>query len=465
MAVVLGFSVLFTGAGLGAASFLRSPAEQAAQAAPPPRDTLTAPVEFRVIGDSVVVRGTVVSESQTTVISDAAGTDGTTRSVVSDLKVAAGHTLEAGDVAAEVSGRPIMVLPGRVPAYRDLHPGDQGKDVAQLHKALAAAGHPVTGDAGDFFGEGTKQAVTALYRNAGYKPRPASADADEAVAAAEEAVVEAERSLTEARRTQAGPTATSAVAAPGDEGRSAKELAETDSAVQRAREALAKAQSTLDKERAAQGPMLPAGEVVFVSRTPAVVDTVPVHLGDEAKGPLMFLSSGRRVVMGTLSAWNQGLVRPGQVVQILSETTGFSAKGTVSMVSTADSVPAEGPDPTSGDKGPEAGSGEVFEAAPTAGPTFTVESTKDLPGSMLGRDVRLTISAATSDGKVLVVPLAAVSATADGSARVTVVSQDGAQRAVNVRTGITGDGRVAVTPLSGNLKEGQRVLVGSTEAG
>jgi len=63
---------------------------------------------------------------------------------------------------------------------------------------------------------------------------------------------------------------------------------------------------------------------------------------------------------------------------------------------------------------------------------------------------------------VLVVPAAALSAVASGDVRVEVEDPDkpGTTRFVVVETGLSADGVVQVTPRDGELKKGDRVVVG-----
>lgn len=59
-----GGSVLLAATALWTSAYVKSPAQAAADARPPAADVLTAPVERRVLSDTVVTRGTV-SASQT----------------------------------------------------------------------------------------------------------------------------------------------------------------------------------------------------------------------------------------------------------------------------------------------------------------------------------------------------------------------------------------------------------------
>ncbi|MEB0161123.1 hypothetical protein, partial [Pseudomonas sp. AH2 (2023)] len=56
-----------------------------------------------------------------------------------------GAMLDPLSVGLTVSGRPVIVLPGELPAYRSLAFGMSGPDVVQFKQAMAAVGI----DAGD----------------------------------------------------------------------------------------------------------------------------------------------------------------------------------------------------------------------------------------------------------------------------------------------------------------------------
>jgi hypothetical protein len=151
-----------------AARFVKSPAQLAAETAPPPLTLLTAPVQFGPLTATIVTRGVVLAGAS--VQAEPTSALGAARLVVSKVLVRAGTPVSPGMVAAEVSGRPVIVLAGAVAAYRDLRPGDRGADVAQLQRALAGIGWPAGADAAGAFGRGTERAVAGLYRSLGYIP-------------------------------------------------------------------------------------------------------------------------------------------------------------------------------------------------------------------------------------------------------------------------------------------------------
>ncbi|HET9769553.1 MAG TPA: peptidoglycan-binding protein, partial [Acidimicrobiia bacterium] len=283
VAVVATGSTLLAVAGFAASQAIKSPAQAAADTRPPAADVLTAPVERRVLKETVVLRGTVAAGESVTVTPVASGEEGTAEPVVTKLPVAAGDTVRAAQVLLEVSGRPVIALPGRLPVYRDLRPGAKGDDVAQVQKALRDLGHGTGSDAPGTFGPGTKAALQAFYAALGYDPRPAVDDDGEAVKAAAQGVRAAERALEQARSAAgvAAPASAPARPAPSEStagkasggsgaeatagtgrGSGADAEAEARRAVTWAREDLATARQALAEARAAAGPMLPAGEVV-----------------------------------------------------------------------------------------------------------------------------------------------------------------------------------------------------------
>ncbi|WP_418959335.1 peptidoglycan-binding protein [Streptomyces tritici] len=455
VAAVAAGAVLATLGGLGAALLVKSPAQAAAEAAPPRPDVLTAPVEHRVLTSSVITRGEVVAGHTVDVIPQVAAGEGAARPVITKIPVRPGDTVRAGKVLMEVSGRPVFALQGDLPVYRDLRPGATGDDVRQLQRALRKLGHRTTPDAAGRFGSGTKAALDSFYRSLGYDPMAAQEGEGDPVEDARGGVTAAERALEDAEDALSPPKSASADAgAIGDDG------AGRQTAVSRAREDLSAARRKLAAAQAAAGPMLPAAEVVFLKSFPARVDSVSAKVGGEATGTAMKLSAGRLVVQAHVPDYQKDLIRPGGTAEIYSEVTGASAKGKVDSVSDA---PVQA--------GASGGEGQVpHDAAQTGqGPSgWLVEITPDIPlgPDLTGQDVRVTVIAASTRGKALVVPITAISSGADGRTTVTVVETDGDRRRVEIRAGTAGDGFVAVTPSAGGtLAPGEQVITGVSREG
>ncbi|MFD0275984.1 peptidoglycan-binding protein [Kitasatospora sp. NPDC127111] len=513
--VVVAAAVVLSGGGLAASLVIKSPAQAAADSEPPPADVLTAPVEKRVLTDSVVVRGQV-SAGQSVDVAPAGGGTGGAKPVVTKLPVGAGDQVRPGQSVLEVAGRPVFALRGDLPVYRDLRPGATGQDVKQLQQALKELGFGSDGDAEGSYGTATKAAVRAFYAARGYDPLPASPDGDAQVSAAQDAVTGGERALSDAEDglraarkryddavaaqqarqaqqsaqaaapatppagsagtggTGAGDTGTGAAGGTGGTGGTGAGAGESpvdaaraavDTArkqVTRAGEDLAKLRKKATDVSAAVGPMVPAGELLVLSGFPARVDSVTGRIGGEVSGRVLTVSAGALVVKGTLAASDKGLVHPGQQVEILSELTGTKAAAKVAAVA---DTPGDGQQAATGGTGQAGGVGQpgVGQGNPT-GYQLVVQPDAPLDPRLAGQDVRLTVQAASSAGPVLVVPLSAVSATADGRTVVTVY-ENGRRRRVEVIPGTVGGGSTEVRPLAeGSLGPGDQVIVGVKDA-
>lgn len=370
---------------------IKSPAQVAAETAAPAPDVLTAPVVRKVLAQSVVTRGKV-SASQRTEIAMAETPKDVGRAVVTKIETRTGQTPRFGQVLVEVSGRPIFMLQGDLPAYRDLMRGLSGPDVSQLQRALAGVGYPSNGDALGVFGPGTEQAVIRFYRAIGYSPVTVGSEPP-------------------SEQPQAGQN-------------SPQEQEAGDRATQR-------------------GPVVPLSEVAFIGSSTARIEAVEAKVGSEAEGTLLSVTSGSLMIDGAVASYERGLVREGQSVQILAETTGKQATGTVTAVAKA---------PTKAEDGEPDQNGDSY--------AVRIKPAGKLSADFNAAEVRLTIVAASSEGKVLTVPSSAISAGADGLTTVTVRTGK-KERRVAVQVGMTGDGYVQVTPEnSGSLSLGDRVVVG-----
>jgi hypothetical protein len=110
-----GGAAAVTAAGLGMTRFIRSPAQRLADVSAPPKSTLTAVVERRVLVDTVVLRGTVGAGTTVTVTPAPQEAE---RAIVTAARVVPGERFEAGKALLEVSGRPVFALAGEIPAFR-----------------------------------------------------------------------------------------------------------------------------------------------------------------------------------------------------------------------------------------------------------------------------------------------------------------------------------------------------------
>jgi peptidoglycan hydrolase-like protein with peptidoglycan-binding domain len=165
-AVLLAVAAAAAGAWL-AGTRIESPADVAARTAPPPPSPILVPVEERILSADVVTRGTVrfgLPQPVSLAPSPLKGAQG----LVTTLP-ARNTQLNEGDVVLTASGRPVFVLQGQVPAYRDLVPGLFGPDVNQLKQALTRIGFD-PGSTDGTYDEQTSAAVARWYKAKGWEP-------------------------------------------------------------------------------------------------------------------------------------------------------------------------------------------------------------------------------------------------------------------------------------------------------
>jgi len=164
---VLAAVVLAAGVGWVAGSQISSPAEEASRTAPPAAAPILVPAEERVLSTDIVSRGTARfgSPQQLSLAPSALKTG---NPIAARLPFP-GTELREGDLVFISSGRPVFLLAGDQPSYRDLGQGLKGNDVRQLEEALARLGIDA-GPADGVYDQQTENAVVALYERAGYSP-------------------------------------------------------------------------------------------------------------------------------------------------------------------------------------------------------------------------------------------------------------------------------------------------------
>lgn len=177
--VTLAFFVLAVVGYLFAAQ-VRSPRQEAADAAPVARTVLTVPAAWRVLSAPVVFRATLHSGAQVP-LTEAPVVSGADP-VVTRVAVRAGGTVRAGGLLIAVAGSPVIALPGQLPSYRDLHVQDTGPDVIQLQQALHSIGL-YRGSVDGHLGPATVAALRQLWVKDGYA-LPAGSGAGGAASAA-----------------------------------------------------------------------------------------------------------------------------------------------------------------------------------------------------------------------------------------------------------------------------------------
>lgn len=187
-------------AGVAVGTQLKSPAEVAADAAPPEASPVTAAVARKPLSSTVTTRGTIrFSDPKPVSLAGPVGSpSGSSGSTVVTSIVERGATLQEGDVPLTVAGRPVFILTGKLPMYRQIGPGDSGDDVRQLEEALARLGFDpgaVDGVADAAF----LAAVQAMYAAKGFEAQGLTDAQQQEQRQRETAVRTAEREVSNAR--------------------------------------------------------------------------------------------------------------------------------------------------------------------------------------------------------------------------------------------------------------------------
>ncbi|HEX5859084.1 MAG TPA: hypothetical protein VFY91_13350 [Microbacterium sp.] len=487
--IVASVAVLSLVGGLLIGRFVVSPADAAANAQAPEAGLITVPVELGELSNDVTIRGDVGYADAVEVTIDAADIGGA--AVVTGQVPEAGAVFGPLAVALEVVGRPVIVLPGELPAYRTLRVGVSGPDVLQFKQAMAAVGINAGDVNSNVFDAAAAGAVGALYDAVGYPaPAPVEGSAD-AVRAAEEGVRSADQAIQAARaelnRASGGASpveireadnaissaqrqlATAQAQVPADP----NQIADMQDAVGLAilrREQLSRPpdtsaqQAALDSARAqrdaaAEGlqrareeglSYLPASEVLYLTQLPRRVDNVTVKRGAILSGAAMTVSGADVQVTASAAEADASLLAVG------AEATFELPDGTPHRAVVARIDP------------PGTGSGEGGEA-PSSRWSLTLQPdplTPEQISALQGQNVRVTIPVGATQGEVLSVPLAALTAGPGGESRVEIVvgdpedGKDAETRLVVVETGLAAAGYVEVAPVDDELAQGDLVVVG-----
>lgn len=478
-------AVFCLAAGLVIGRFVISPADAAANANAPKPGYITVPVEFGALSNDVTLRGQVGYSDATEVRLSA----GTGPGVVTGNVPKVGDDLTAGSVALEVTGRPVFVLSGQLPAYRTLRMGTSGPDVSQLKKALRELGHNV--GKGQKFTKELADGIRDLYNDAGYSA-PVDEDArkrvtqaqaevraaDQEVASAKKAlreggavspavrkqlnnavnsaarnvtVAQAELKATDPSDPVAMANARKTVADAKDalalakverkEGLRAPDTSFLRAQVKAAQERRTAAGKELSSARNDARPFLPESEVLFLTQLPRRVDFVNVSRGSTIDGAVMGVSGATVELTGSAADADAKLLEVGDEA-FFELPNGAEHRAVIAKI-------------------------ESETGATRATITFTPDPLEtEMIQQIQGMNVRVKIPVGATEGDVLSVPFAALTAGPGGESRVEVVEGDprdekATTRLVVVTTGLAAGGYVEVTPTNGDLLAGDLVVVGA----
>jgi hypothetical protein len=175
---------------------------------------------------------------------------------------------------------------------------------------------------------------------------------------------------------------------------------------------------------------------VFLPGLPLRVDQALAGLGADATGDLFSTRGDALVVRASVTLREAELIAPGDPARIVPDDRDLEVRGTVSAI--ADEPGTDG-----------------FDAQHVA-VRVTPEA---LPPGLEDAAVRVAFPVESTQGEVLAVPIAAVSAGPDGTSRVTVERGRGTAD-VAVTVGLAAQGMIEVRPHGNGLELGDRVVVG-----
>lgn len=402
------------GAGVAGGTLLHSPDETLAADVPP--TVLTAPVESRVLQSEVTGTGTfTVAESVPVRV---AAPDGMSAVVTgTPVVVGAGVGWWCRPVV-EVSGRPVIALPGVLPTYRDLTVGDSGPDVRQLQAALRDCGHRVGVDG--TFGPATAAAVTAMYRAAGTAAVTSAGDG-------------------------LGGTDAAASTGPAD-GDAAGDEASVAPVSWHVTTTTPEPAADPDTAPAASGPpapsaspapsvVLPRGEVVYLPTEGRLTAVLPPGRAP-GTDPVATVALAGDSFSLSLSATQRAQVTAGVPVTVTRD--GWSV--TVALLA-ADATATD------------ASGGVVYPV--------TLPLPEPVDPTFYGQEGTFTAVVGSGDPYPLVVPVSALQQDTDGSTSVRVAVSDGSATGVPVTVTASAGGYSAVEPVRpGALEAGDEVVIG-----
>ena len=214
------------------------------------------------------------------------------------------------------------------------------------------------------------------------------------------------------------------------------DTSEQEAALSDAQKQQGEAQSAYDAVLARSGINALRSEIMFMKRLPVRIDRVWVERGDGVGGEVMQVTGSEMAIDTSIALADGDLINVGDEVQIEDSFSDITTTGTVTK---------KGDRPGTNNVG---GDRIYLEVVPA----------EDLQE---GFNVKLTIPVESTGGDVLAVPLAALSATADGSTRVEVEHEDGTTTLIEVTIGLDAGGYAEITPVDGTIQEGDMVVVGT----
>jgi multidrug efflux pump subunit AcrA (membrane-fusion protein) len=295
---VIAAVVVAAGLGWFFGSRIRSPAEAAADAEPPEASNITVQVVSEVLSADVITRGDIVYDEPLSVALSGSFAE-TPEKLVVTRAVEVDAELAEGDVAVEVVGRPVFLLTGEIPMYRDLRPGATGDDVLQVEEALTRMGFLGT-TPDNAWNQDTGSAVAAWYQDAGYRPNGLSEEDEVALRAARDRVTGAQGALADSEQALRDANAGAGQAA----------VAAARAEIDAAEDALALAQLDADRANQVAADAVTDAEADLAAAEQDQADGVPG--AEEAVSDAMAALEQAQFDVGRVAAEQEGLVAAAQ---------------------------------------------------------------------------------------------------------------------------------------------------------
>lgn len=419
-AVAIAVAAVATVASGAVALQARTPGEVAARSAAPAASTITVPVERRRLARQAVLECSLTSRMQVAV-RPMTGADGSP-AVVTALSRANGERVVEGDTVIELAARPVFVMRGELPSFRELRPGAEGADVRQLQSALHRLGFFDAAVDGAY-GPSTSDAVIEFYEQQGYTPAYTSTDAPIRLREAQRAVTEAAAALDRAQHAT-------------DRREARQELTDT--------------RLALTDLTATEGAVVPLGEVMFMTSSWARVKSPALELGDTLATSQMFLTGGKQALscpLMEITGFDTGMQAS------VTTPSGNTLRATIVDLSDNSTATTEGEEGTSTDS--------ILTSA-AAEPTALLSTKRTLKatGAQDGYVAVVDLERAESVG--LVVPVTALWSRPGGSTVVKVLGQDKTDE-VAVSVVMEADGLVQITAAQDGLEAGDQVVVSDAD--
>ncbi|HEY2056324.1 MAG TPA: peptidoglycan-binding protein [Solirubrobacterales bacterium] len=398
----------------------------------------TGTVARRTLAERVTVEGTIGYAGESAVLARLSGT-------VTALP-AVGDVVRRGRELYGIGGEPVILMYGKVPAYRDLAEGvAEGPDVEQLESNLAALGYD-PGTVDEEFTAATAAAVEAWQEGLGLE---ATGEVDlgcVAFLAGPQRITQLKATLGEALGGGGGggegahladyvvPTIGEASEVPGEEPKE-----EEDEEEEHARKPKHEEEPRRHERKPAAEPHQAAAEPQAEPKPEGEKEPEPEEEAEAPSTPVLKASSTHRIVSVGLEADQQSLAHRGQQVGV-ALPDGTQVKGRVRRLTAVES---------SGEGNP----GEESESGVEA--TISVTGKHRIP-ALDGASVSVLFTERVRK-HVLSVPLTALVAIGGGRFAV-LVRGTGGRRRIVVKPGLAADGYVEVEGRG--LRAGMKVETG-----